>query len=156
MRDATNEGKTAIAGPNALPGAALADLVLRADLPGTLLLLLLAALSRILAAGFTRRAEDIFAADLPRAAAADVAPAVARAGVRTLVFGHSHTADHARFGNVEYYNTGTWVRAIEPLSLVPRPHQTYLLVDDAENGGRAQLLQWTDRGPQEPIIVRRD
>jgi len=40
-------------------------------------------------------------------------------------------------------------------SLVPRPSRTYLHMDDAENGGRAQLLQWTDRGPQEPIIVRK-
>ena len=76
-----------------------------------------------------------------------------RGGVKTLVFGHSHVADRARFGRVDYFNTGTWIRSIDPFRLIPLPTQTYLLVDDQ---GTPRLLQWTDHGPLEPILIRRD
>jgi len=103
-----------------------------------------------LAAAAAHRAETTFATDLPRAAAADIAPSVARAGVRTLVFGHSHRPDKARFGEVDYFNAGAWIHIIDPLAHVPPPTQTYVHVDDQ---GHARLLQWTDNGPREPIIV---
>lgn len=131
------------------PAAALVAFLNAAILPGVGLALfttLLNALSRAAA----HAAENTFATDLPRAAARDIAPAVARAGVRTLVFGHSHHPDHARFGQIEYLNAGTWIHIVDPLAHVPAPTQTYILVDDR---GRARLLQWTERGPREPIIV---
>jgi len=137
----------------ALPGAALSVLFLDRNVLVTLTLFLTAGLSRVLSAAATRRAEDIFFTDLPRTAAQDIAPSVARAGVQTLVFGHSHFADAARFSGVKYLNSGTWIRTIDPLSLVPAPTQTFIHVDDA---GFARLLHWTDQGPQEPIIVRKD
>jgi UDP-2,3-diacylglucosamine pyrophosphatase LpxH len=147
---------------SALPGAALATYLLSGNIPGTLYfgrtglsalaLLAAAAITRTLGTAATHTATDLGLIDLPRAAAEDIAPAVERGGVQTLMFGHSHVPDRARFGRVDYINTGTWINVIAPLSAVTPPTRTYAHVDDK---GMARLLQWTNDGPVEPIIFRR-
>ena len=96
---------------------------------------------------------DLAQIDLPRAAAEDITPAVERDGVQTLIFGHSHVPDRAKLGRLTCINTGTWTNVIAPLSAVAPPTRTYAHVDD---DGTARLLQWTDNGPVEPILIRRD
>ena len=137
----------------ALPGAALSVLFVNQSILAAIGLATLAAISRILAAAASHQTEEIFGTNLPRAAAEDIAPAVERGGVKTLVFGHSHVPDQARFGRVEYFNTGTWIRAIDPFRMVPLPTQTYLHVDDE---GTTRMLQWGERGAREPILIKRD
>jgi UDP-2,3-diacylglucosamine pyrophosphatase LpxH len=140
-----------------LPGAAAAAFLTLNNLLGAFGLLAAAAIARAFAAAAARQGQDIAQLDLPRAAAEDIARAVERAGVQTLIFGHSHIPDRARFGRLTYINTGAWTNVIAPYSAIEPATRTYAHVDDdacPEHGrrGHARLLQWTDRGPVEPII----
>ena len=139
---------------SALPGAALAVLLSPPSKGGagggwTLALLAAAAIARTFGAAAAHTGQDLAQIDLPRAAAEDIASAVERAGVQTLIFGHSHIPDRAQFGRLTYINTGTWTNVIAPLSAVAPPTRTYAHVDD---DGAARLLQWSDNGPAEPIL----
>ncbi|MCP4541887.1 MAG: hypothetical protein GY832_32560 [Chloroflexi bacterium] len=153
---------------SALPGAALAILLSppsQGGIKGGWLLVLLAAaaIARTFGAAAAHTSQNLAQIDLPRAAAEDIAPAIARARVQTLIFGHSHIPDRTRYlspprggvggGSVTYINTGTWTNVIAPLSAVAPPTRTYAHVDD---DGTPRLLQWIDHGPAEPILIRRD
>ena len=65
------------------------------------------------------------------------------------MFGHSHIPDRTHFGRLAYINTGAWTNVIAPYSATEPSTRTYGHVDD---DGTPRLLQWTDRGPVEPII----
>ncbi|MCP4539723.1 MAG: hypothetical protein GY832_21505 [Chloroflexi bacterium] len=82
--------------------------------------------------------------------------------------------DRAKLGRLTCINTGTWTNVIAPLSTVTPPTRTYAhdaypeacpeacpelaegLVKGHGRRGHARLLQWTDNGPVEPILIRRD
>lgn len=71
------------------------------------------------------------------------------AGVRRLVFGHTHRELHTRLENVEVLNTGTWSPAYLDVECTkPMGKKTFASLRPTQDGSgrKAELFEWKDPG----------
>lgn len=60
-------------------------------------------------------------------------------GVKRIVLGHSHNAQHKMIGNIEYLNTGTWSRIFKDVECEQEFHkETFVWIRNDE----ANLFEW--------------
>src|SRR3989338_86890 len=75
------------------------------------------------------------------------------AGVRRIVYGHTHLATHAHFGGVEHLNSGTWSPAFTNVECTETTERnTYVWIaptTEEPSVRRAELVSFTSKRPDE-------